>query len=122
MAFVVRLFTMQIVLVKYRFIIILPSSRRCKDLPKELNTGIELGFIKEGYMRSSEVNGMVRKCNHSYLIRECEFMRPSECPTCQLTFFTLRHIVLSPSKEVLLWYKNYLLGTLHTNRKPLYEV
>lgn len=73
-------------------------------------------------MHSSEVNGMVRKCNHSYLIRECEFIRPSECPTCHLAFFTPRHIVLSPPKEVLLWFKNYLLATLNTNRKPLYEV
>lgn len=39
-----------------------------------------------------------------------------------ILLFTQKHIALSPAKEVLLWYEDFLLATLPGGRKPLHEV
>jgi len=45
-----------------------------------------------------------------------------QCPTCHQAFFTQDYIALSPAKEVLQWYRNYLLTTAPIGRKPLHEI
>ncbi|KIM42516.1 hypothetical protein M413DRAFT_408373 [Hebeloma cylindrosporum] len=92
------------------------KSRAVTDLhPTQLDEGVKLGLIEEGYLCSSDDNVM----NVNPSARE-----PSECWTCDLAFFKPRYIVLSPAKEVLLWYRNYLMETCQdvTKRKPLYQI